>query len=721
MVPLTQRNLCSSALNIAQSLALSPGDQCLSVMPLFHIHGLIGAGLSTIASGGSLACPGIFRAPAFSGWLKKYQPTWYTAAPSMHSAVLARADQLSGISSSHQLRFIRSCSAPLPQRVISGLEDFFGVPVVEAYGMTEAAHQMACNPLPPGRRKPGSVGIPTGTSIAIMNGTDTLLPPGTEGEIVVRGANVMGGYVANPEANAEAFADGWFRTGDQGELDADGYLFITGRIKEIINRGGEKISPREVDEVLLAHPAVADAVAFALPDAHLGEDVGAAIVLKPGPEALDARSLLNFAQTRLAPFKLPRQVLFVTEIPKGPTGKPQRVGLAKRLGLEEESGPTSASAPTAAPRSPTELALLRLCREAFQIDTFDIDDDFFESGGDSLSALGLLLEIERHWNVTVTIADMLAAPTVAKFAKIIDQAASSREGSQLAIIQAGGSRPPFFCVGAGPRYFELARLLGPEQPFLGPVHPHPSKLPHPCRIEDVATHHVRIIRAAQPRGPYFIGGWCNDGLVAYEIAQQLRALGEPVGLVVLFDTSFFSSRFIVIYASVRAGVQRVIGQLPEMIRQQRWSAVPGYLLGRLHSLGRLAREWLRYPYDRRKRVSLQEKGRWGVDTETQRRAAKEYRPSLYDGRVLLLRRSAQQSRWLRRRQDWSRLVRGGFDAYDIPGDHETIFVKPHVVVMAKKLAASLQAGQAGATASTRERSVDCSSGADFTSQASAKL
>jgi acyl-CoA synthetase (AMP-forming)/AMP-acid ligase II len=206
------------------------------------------------------------------------------------------------------------------------LEEAFGAPVIEAYGMTEASHQMATNPLPPEARKPGSVGKGAGVQVAIMDDDGHLLPPPSVGEIVIKGGNVTAGYENNPVANASSFTDGWFRTGDQGYQDEDGYLYLTGRLKEIINRGGEKVSPREVDEVLLAHPAVAQAVAFAVPHDRLGEEVAAAVVLAEGATA-DEKELKEFASKSLADFKLPKN------IPKGATGKIQRIGLAEKLGL----------------------------------------------------------------------------------------------------------------------------------------------------------------------------------------------------------------------------------------------------------------------------------------------------------------------------------------------------------------------------------------------------
>ena len=338
MVPLTHRNLCASADSIRQSLQLTPRDRCLNVMPLFHIHGLDAALLASWSAGASVVCTPGFYAPQFFPWLETFQPTWYTAVPTMHQAILARAAANQDVIAAARLRFIRSCSAALPPKVMAELERTFNAPVIEAYGMTEASHQMASNPLPPGIRKPGSVGVAAGPEVAIMaEDGDELLPAGEIGEIVIRGPNVMHGYANNPEANARAFTQGWFRTGDQGYMDEDGYVFITGRLKEIINRGGEKISPREVDEVLLDHPAVAQAVTFALPDADLGEDVAAAVVLRE-PGATE-KELRRFASLRLAPFKVPRRIVIVDEIPKGPTGKIQRIGLAERLGLTAEVAP----------------------------------------------------------------------------------------------------------------------------------------------------------------------------------------------------------------------------------------------------------------------------------------------------------------------------------------------------------------------------------------------
>jgi acyl-CoA synthetase (AMP-forming)/AMP-acid ligase II len=333
IVPLSHRNVCASAANIQNTLRLQQDDVCLNIMPLFHIHGLMAAILATLGKGASVCCSPGFDALKFFSWLQQANPTWYTAVPTMHQAILARAKRNQVILDNTRLRFIRSSSSSLPPQVLHELEDTFGVPVVEAYAMTEASHQMTCNQLPPGTRKPGTVGCAAGPEVAIMSESSAdLLAQGETGEIVIRGENVTSGYENNSVANSENFVNGWFRTGDQGIMDADGYVTITGRLKEIINRGGEKISPREVDEVLLDHPAVQQVVTFAMPHKSLGEEVAAAVVLREN-ESTDEASIRAFASERLANFKVPRKILILEEIPKGATGKLQRIGLAEKLGL----------------------------------------------------------------------------------------------------------------------------------------------------------------------------------------------------------------------------------------------------------------------------------------------------------------------------------------------------------------------------------------------------
>ncbi|MBT9312781.1 AMP-binding protein [Leptothoe kymatousa] len=417
MVPLSHCNLCISAQNVKTALALTETDRCLNVMPLFHIHGLIGALLSSMAAGASVVCTPGFYAPKFLGWLGNHQPTWYSAVPTMHQQILGRA--ATHTTPIKPLRLVRSSSAPLPPQIMAELEQVFNAPVIESYGMTEASHQMASNPLPPNQRKPGSVGVASGPDVQIMDEQGNLLPTGEVGEVVIQGDNVTHGYENNLNANATAFTNGWFRTGDLGYLDTDGYLFLKGRIKEIINRAGEKISPREVDEVLLDHPAIEQVVTFAAPHTLLGEDVAVAVVLKAGA-SVSEQTLKEFAAERLADFKVPRVVLFLDEIPKGPTGKRQRIGLAEKLGLTA-SDPTEDRPAYAAPQTPIEETLVDIWAEVLGISPIGVSDNFFQLGGDSILAAQIINRVRAELQVELSFLIFFQQPTIANIAIAITQ------------------------------------------------------------------------------------------------------------------------------------------------------------------------------------------------------------------------------------------------------------------------------------------------------------
>ncbi len=323
-VPLSHANLLTSARNVAATYQLTPDDVSLCVMPLFHVHGLVASTLATLFSGGTVAVPAKFNPLSFWSTVREQRATWYSAVPTIHQVLLSRAKGTRP-DGAQQLRFIRSCSAALSPQTMADIEGTFGVPVLEAYGMTEAAHQMASNPLPPGARKPGSVGCGTRVDIGILDKSGELLPTGATGEVSIKGPNVFAGYEGNAEANAESFSNGWFRTGDQGHLDGEGYLTLSGRIKELINRGGEKISPREIDEVLGTHAAVAEAVCFGIPDRVYGEAVAAAVVLKS--EATE-KELIAHCRSSLSDFKCPKTIYIMDSIPRTATGKIQRRNVA---------------------------------------------------------------------------------------------------------------------------------------------------------------------------------------------------------------------------------------------------------------------------------------------------------------------------------------------------------------------------------------------------------
>src|SRR5512139_91013 len=427
IVPLAHANLAASAMNIAAFLALSGQDRCLNVMPLFHIHGLVGALLSSLAGGGGVICTPGFDANRFFDWVGEYQPSWYTAVPTIHQSVLSHGAAYRRIAPVHRFRFVRSSSAALPPRTLHEMENLFLAPVVEAYGMTEASHQMASNPLPPAPRKPGSVGVSAGAEIAIMDETGRRLGRGQRGEIAIRGAGVTAGYENNPEANAKAYTDGWFRTGDQGYLDDEGYLFITGRLKEIVNRGGEKISPREVDEALLDHPAVAQATAFAVPHATLGEDLAAAVVLRSG-ESLDEAELREHLFGRLTDFKVPSRIIFLDEIPKGPTGKIQRSSLHEKLG-------TALVSVYAEPKTEDERMLADVFKEVLGIEQAGVNDNFFALGGDSLRGAQVISRINRERGLEMPIPALFLHPTIAQLAAAMGEAQQAHLANLIAHVE----------------------------------------------------------------------------------------------------------------------------------------------------------------------------------------------------------------------------------------------------------------------------------------------
>ena len=332
IVPLTNKNIFSSAVNISKSLELSEIDHCLNIMPLFHIHGLIAILVASMKVGASVCASNGFNAMKFLELAKSEKITWYSGVPTMHQAILLRANKNLELAKSLKLRFLRSSSASLPPAVFEKLNDVFKCPVIEAYGMTEATHQMTSNPLPPKVQKPGFVGIPAGPDVCIMNDNDEILNQGKTGEVCIKGNNVTLGYDSNSEANKKSFSNGWFRTGDQGFFDQDGYLKISGRLKEIINKGGEKISPLEVDNILMDHPLIEQAVCFGYEDKMLGEEIAVAIIVKEGQNCTEI-DIKNYAEEKLAKFKIPKKIFFVSEIPKGATGKLQRNVLAKNFGL----------------------------------------------------------------------------------------------------------------------------------------------------------------------------------------------------------------------------------------------------------------------------------------------------------------------------------------------------------------------------------------------------
>lgn len=429
---LTHRQLWLSAENICSALQLEPVDRCLGVMPHFHIHGLSTL-FAALVSGGSYVGMSGFSPDSFFAGLEELRPTWYSASPAIHRAILDSAQSYRSNPATSGLRFIRSASAPMPEQLIADIECAFGVPLIEAYGMTEAAPQIASNRLPPFKRKPGSVGTAAGPEVAIMDEAGRSLPVGGTGEVVIRGPNVIDSYDGEPVVDEEQFSEGWLRTGDLGYLDADGYLFLTGRLKEVINRGGEKIAPQLVEQVLLEHPAIAQAVVFGIPHSVLGETVAAAIVLKPGNDPdPPVQQIRDFVAERLARFEVPQQIVMVDEIPLGPTGKLVRKDLVQAVGLKQGDGQHHpASIDKTAPRTATERRVAEVFAEVLKADLPGIHADFFELGGHSLAAMQVLARLQQIFQTTLPIDALFVSPTVARLAE--------RIGEQMANMVADGA------------------------------------------------------------------------------------------------------------------------------------------------------------------------------------------------------------------------------------------------------------------------------------------
>jgi acyl-CoA synthetase (AMP-forming)/AMP-acid ligase II/aryl carrier-like protein len=408
MVPLAHSAVCRSAYNVGSTLALGSQDRLLNVLPLFHVHGLVSGLVTALAAGSSVVCTAGFDVTTFYHYLKEFLPTWYTAVPAIHQAVLSGARQQSISVRPCSLRVIRSASSTLHPSVVEQLESQFGVPVIDTYGMTEAASQIAANPME--RRKPGSVGPAAGSEIAIMS-EGRLLPAGQRGEVVLRGPTITRGYDSDPAATEAAFRDGWFRTGDLGYLDSDGYLFIVGRIKDIINRGGQKIAPSEVEQVLLSHPNVAEAAVFSISHPRLGEDVAAAVVLRHDAK-VGARDLRDFASRHLVRYKVPGLIRVVQEIPKGPAGKIRRSELGAALAIALPEGQAGDGAEVGPPRSQLEWQVAKIVEELLELAHVGPEEDILALGADSITITWMLARLRSRFRTAISLKDIFDKPTI---------------------------------------------------------------------------------------------------------------------------------------------------------------------------------------------------------------------------------------------------------------------------------------------------------------------
>jgi 4-hydroxybenzoyl-CoA reductase gamma subunit len=588
-IPFSHRNMLAAAARLEAWFKLTPQDCCLSVSPVYYSHGLKVTVFTPLLTGGTVAFPADPSQFDYSEWFGTLRPTWYSAGPTLHRLIFDKTESIADAKTKHSLRFVLSGGAPLPRNILEGLQCALDVPVVEHYGSSEAA-QIAANLPSPGRSKVGTCGIPWPGTVMIVDEDGRRLPAGEQGEILIGGPTLISGYLDAPELNRACFVDGWFKTGDIGSLDNDGFLILHGRLKDLINRGGEKVSPPEIDATLMRHPAVAEAAAFAVPHERLGEDVAAAVVLKPGVAAspLELRAYLS---DRLAAFKVPRRIVIVDQLPKGLTGK------VLRRRLSESFGTTMGPAAAATRSNDVDLSsqLIGVWERLLKTTSITIDDDFFDKGADSLLAAELLIEVERLIGRKVPSSLLFEATTIRQLMQTLSEE-ENIQAKALFQMSSNGKQRPFIYFhgdGGGGRYvMKLASLLGSDLSMFV-VAPHGlDNTPVPSSIEAMAADRLPLIMEAQPKGPYRLGGYCIGGLVAFEVARLLIAAGEKVEMVAMIDAPTANAR-----PSIRALlsflnlVQPFGGSVVEFIIARTWFRLQ-LVIARLESfLKRRPSEW----------------------------------------------------------------------------------------------------------------------------------
>lgn len=531
LVPVTHANMLEQANKMFRWIGVSAADRAACILPTYYAQGCQTGILIPLLLGGSVVIPDAGRFDRHGQWLTDLAPTWFSTGPTFLLGLLDALRSRGEVKLPHSLRFILSSSAHLPQRVRESVESELGVPVLEFYGLSEGG-MMAANAPPPGRRKPGTVGrVPEG-ELVIRDDAGNTVKPGELGEIFISGPSVTPGYIVDEEQVRTGLRDGWLPTGDTGSIDEDGFLTIRGRLKELINRGGEKISPIEIESAVLLHPDVKEAAAFGVPHPRLGENTAMAVVLKPGA-ATTANELRSFIRRRLPAFKVPQCIDIVDALPKGNTGKVSRRTL-RGLVIGRDR-------PRAAPESVLEMQIAEIWRRLLKSDKVGIDDDFFEAGGDSLLAEQMLLEFESIVNQTIPASELAEVSTIRGLAAIAIAASSSGGEDELLTKACDAPGTPFFfCHGDyGSRGFyalELARLTDPPQPIYLIHPPRDIEANGDLSIESMARLYVPLLLAARPEGSFRLGGHCNGGLLAFEIANQLARAGRDVELALLIET-----------------------------------------------------------------------------------------------------------------------------------------------------------------------------------------
>jgi acyl-CoA synthetase (AMP-forming)/AMP-acid ligase II/thioesterase domain-containing protein/acyl carrier protein len=685
IVPLRQRILAIRCARSSRLLELSTNDRCLNLLRLFHSGGLATSLTGALVSGGSVAFLTDTSVSGIFDTLESEQATWvggaYAHYHAIHPHLEAHRETIERVAT--RLRFMRAGTGALNPQIAEDLEKAFGVPVLASFASTEAGIIAGDRP---GHIRPdrASVGLPFLDEIAVVDDDGKAVPGGDTGEIVVKGVEIFDGYENDDAANRLAFDGDWFRTGDMGHLDEDGYLFLTGRIKELINRGGEKVSPAEIDGVLLEHPGIAAAATFPVPHPTLGEDIAVAVV--PAEDAsIDEAAVMTYLRDRLSELKLPRRVFITDAIPKGPTGKTQRHKLAEIFCApdDDRSGDDR-------PATPLEAQLLGLWATSLGRDHVGLDDDYFQLGGDSLQAVELFLDIEKSLGQPLPRSILFEASTVAEMAKRIGSTATAR---CVVPIQPNGSHPPLFCVhdvnGHVLNFRALASHLGPGQPVYGiqSVGLDGSEAPL-TRIEDMAARYVTELRVVQPFGPYYLCGYSMGGWIAYEMAQQLMAAKQRVAFLGLFDTPS------------RQGPQRA--SLGQWLRHHasgmsalKASDIALYLGQRARNLAEMIRIALRSRLFEVARAlwTAPNPGSPAYIADANSYAIRNYEICPFAGDAVLFK--ATPYAWTHRNahEGWGDLIGGQLETLPVPGTHGDILEEPHVLKLAATLSACLAARQ----------------------------
>ncbi|WP_312562608.1 non-ribosomal peptide synthetase [Anaerospora sp.] len=671
IVPLTHSNIYSCTKNIVSSLMLSSKDRCLNVMPLFHSGGLVMSLLSSLFAGGSIICTNSLVASHFFRWLSELSPTWYSAVTAIHYAILQEWEHLGQPAVAHSLRFIRCGSAALPPLLAQKIENALQVPIIEGYGSSEAVSQIAVNPLPPGQRKLGSAGKPAGCKVEIMDELGNLLPDGVSGEIVIQGESVFSGYENDSIANLKSFCDGWFRTGDQGYVDSEGYLYINGRIKEIINCGGAKISPREIEEVLLSHPSVKEAVAFAIPHLSLGEVVAVAIVTK-GEKIISEDEVQRHASKHVIYYKVPHKVVFVDSIPKEATGKVNRIGMAEKLGVSMNIEDDRIVKDSACDE--LEHKMINIWRKILKKSDIGIDKGFFNIGGDSLTATFLSVEIEAVFGKYIPVSLIYENDTIEKLVGFLIYKEKVNSYLHLVPLQDAGNKQPLFAIdtigGSIPYYRRIAEYLGKEQPVYALRLDEDYCESVPETIEQIASNYVAEIRRVQPKGPYFLVGYSLNGTIAFEVAQQLYRQEQEVALLAMLDTrnhkryplNTLRQRTAFFIRRLRAvpTLSDKIGYISDMLCRKIMKMMQGS-----KALTKEGKRWQRIAQYRNS----------------------FYIPLRYPGKLTLFRAIGEQFfvKATEEELGWKGLADGGIVVYETPGDHRSMLNDDNLEILAKKL------------------------------------